>query len=222
MFNHKEKYNFINLIIEQRDIYTVKHLQHAIRVNNAIDIYRQGRGVFDLKKRVYINFESNKELENYFYDSIKKEKQRLIQVEENDKLKVEHKITDNKSLKALREKLAQAKVEAANNLPEYYHFKNNAEIVSKDNMYFLFHNGFVKIGRSKDVAKRLNQLKTSLSCAYSVYVFEGKGDLERKYHHIFSEYKQTREWFYADNRIKEFIKRMYNENNCILFFTNNN
>jgi len=221
MFNHKEKYKFINLIIEQRDIYSVKHLQHAIRVNNTIDIYRQGRGVFDLKKAIYINFETNKEFESYFYNAIEKEKKRLIQVDEDNKLKKEHKITDNKSLKALREKLEQAKLEAASNLPEYYHYKNNLDLVSKDNMYFLFHNGFVKIGRSKDVQKRLNQLKTSLSCAYSVYVFECKGDLERKYHHVFSEYKQTREWFFADNRIKEFIKRMYNENNCILFFTNN-
>lgn len=91
--------------------------------------------------------------------------------------------------------------------PEDYHWISNLANTSEDHLYFLFYQDSIKIGRAKNVEKRMKQLKTSFSKSFEYYVFENKGFMEKVLHDCFSVFRLNGEWFENHSRFSKFMKR---------------
>lgn len=66
----------------------------------------------------------------------------------------------------------------------------------------------LKIGRSKDVNKRLRQLQTSNSGSLSIlFSIKGKGHCEEYVHKKFSHLNTNGEWYEYDNSIIDYFNR---------------
>lgn len=64
--------------------------------------------------------------------------------------------------------------------------------------------GVVKIGHAKDVAERLDSLRTACPVELRVIrVFEGGPREERLLHRRFAAHRHRREWFFADAVLEE-------------------
>lgn len=187
-------------------IYQCNEMKHAWRFNGIVDIYKNGNNVFSKIDHTHRKFNHLIDLEMYVLEILKPNKS-VSKFEV--KAKPTYKDFKNKIMPAVMQSTLTEK-------PEDYHWHSNSEIKG-DSMYFLFHNGFVKIGRTKDMANRINQLKTSLSCDYECFVFEGKGYLERKFHHIFNKFRQSGEWFMDDVRFRAFVSKRLSNKDCYLF-----
>lgn len=66
----------------------------------------------------------------------------------------------------------------------------------------------LKIGRSKNVQKRLKQLQTSNSGSLSLlFTLKGEGSREEYVHRMFSHLNTNGEWYEYDNSIIDYFKR---------------
>jgi len=83
-------------------------------------------------------------------------------------------------------------------------------------LYFLVHNGTVKIGRTEKPERRLDTMKVYLSHAAIMYVFDGKGHMEKNMHRCFADFKLSGEWFKYNARIKRFLKKFHFGKSIIL------
>lgn len=90
---------------------------------------------------------------------------------------------------------------------ELYHWNIHKSEFSKSHLYFLIHDGKVKIGQSKSLDSRIKTLKTALSSSFSVFVGYHKGFMESKLHKYFFNINTNGEWFYVNERINLFLKK---------------
>ncbi len=91
--------------------------------------------------------------------------------------------------------------------PENYHWDSQGHKNCDDHLYFISNgNGHLKIGRSKDVKKRITSMQTSNHTKLGViFIAEQKGFLESILHSCFSEERVMGEWFNDCDRIRKFI-----------------
>jgi hypothetical protein len=74
-------------------------------------------------------------------------------------------------------------------------------------IYFIEHDGMVKIGFSMNPNKLLDSLKTSNPGELIVrLIIEGDFDDEAKYHELFKEFHHRGEWYILSTPIKDFIE----------------
>jgi hypothetical protein len=168
----------------------VLEMRHAFRLNGVMDVYKFENVVFRKDLNEYNRFKSKEEVARYVKDTIGG-----IERQKNFK-----QVKNGMSIQEFRYEMYKTKDSSH---AEDFHWRID-EQVSEDHMYFIFHRDTVKIGRSKDVKKRLASLKTALSHDLEAYLFKNKGHMEKKLHHVFSKFKTKREWFRVDYRIKRF------------------
>jgi hypothetical protein len=187
--------------------YSIYEMQHAYRINGVVDIYKSGTCVYDKVNHKYHKFNSPELAINLTQDLCRNHKPA-----ENFK-KAKHGITYKEFKNNKRFNPAQFYERLDLLLNEHhaedYHWKLN-ETTGEYDMYIIFHRDTAKIGKSKDVIKRVKELQTALSHEVTVYRFAGKGHMENTMHKIFKEFKLNREWFRSDHRIKRFA-RVYGE-----------
>jgi hypothetical protein len=192
--------DYVNSLI--RLGYKIYELQHAYRINGIVDIYKSGRCVYDKRTNQYFKCSSEEVAIKMTGDLIKgtkpqdnfKKRKNGISYQEfsNNKMKF-NAVEAHIGLDSLLNE----------SHAEDYHWRNNQE-TSDSHMYMIFHRDTVKIGKSKDVAKRVKELSTALSHDVTVFIFPGRGHMETKMHQIFKEYRTSREWFTTCHRIKRF------------------
>lgn len=171
----------------------ILRLQHAYRVNGNLDIYRRAYTLFLKSKNEYLKFNTEEEM----ISSVKAIITDLPRVQNFKQLKNGMGYREFKMKKYSIKDSSHA---------EDYHWSLDDK-TGEDDMYFVFHRDTAKIGRTKDIKKRLSQLKTALSHDYQVYLFKGKGHMERKMHNVFLEFRTSREWFKRDYRMVRFAKK---------------
>jgi len=184
--------------------YDLEEFKHAYRFNGVLDIYKFGFNIYVIVEnkhyKVYkenmIDFAISKLSEYPKRDTFKKVKLGISYKEfKHDK---------NKNLVYESKK------------SEDYHWVNNINEKSEDDLYFLIGENNVKIGRSSDVRARVRTLSTGIPFDFIVYVFRGKGFMESKMHECFSELHKNREWFNYDVRFDTFISRYFSYENGYL------
>lgn len=196
--------NFIKtLAITLSENYNMLEFKHCYRINGIVDIYKYGNNVFVKPENKHYKI-LEEDLQEFVINIIEK----FPEQEMFAKTK-----TNTMSYKEFKDKQRR---ESIFNTPqkmtaEMFHWNNNKDKKEGDNLYFLFHNNHVKIGRSKDVNKRIKSLSTALSSEYKVYVFEQKGFLEKKFHQCFIELRSNREWFKNDIRFDNFLTSLKKE-----------
>jgi hypothetical protein len=158
--------------------FNVRELDHAFRIEQRIDCYKNQLRFKSLQLNKVINVLNLEDL----YDALK---EHLYHAPKYVKLESEYR--------------------ESKTFAEDYHFGLHLDKNSDDHLYFLVHRDTVKIGRSKDVAKRLHDLKTSLSNNFLVFVIENKGCLEKIMHECFSEFRINGEWFTLNYRLDRFM-----------------
>lgn len=206
------------LILRLKERNDIQYFQHAYRVNGIVDIYKKSGTVYDRKKNQYHKFTEIKPLEEFVFNVLSRPIINKPTISKQQVIKVEKKTT---TTKITYKQLVSEVIPKANNdhlaaKPEDYHWFKNQE-KGNDDLYFIFHNEFVKIGRSRDMLRRISQLKTSFSCEYHCYLMYGKGFMEKKMHHIFSEYRKAGEWFAEHPRMREFISKRLQDGTAKLF-----
>lgn len=207
MITWNEKQNLVDVL---RRNYTMNELAHAWRFNGIVDIYKNGQCVYNKKENKYDKPNTISEMEIHVLSILNKYPAEVFHVSlRKGKTKPTYQDLVKRIIPAVHEQITTIK-------PEDYHWQLNKER-SNDDMYFLFHNGFVKIGRSRDMDRRIRQLKTSLSSDYECYLFFGKGYLETKFHSIFKEYRQHGEWFTEHQRMREFVNKRILDGTSIVF-----
>jgi rRNA maturation protein Rpf1 len=177
----------------EQDGYGILRLKHAYRINGNLDIYRRSYTVYLKTSNKYLNYKTGDEM----FSAVKS---MLIGTP---------KVKDFKQAKngmQYREFKQQMYAIKDSSHAEDFHWRID-EKTGDDDMYFLFHRDTAKIGRTKDINKRLKQLLTGLSHDPVVYVFKGKGHMEKVMHNVFSSFKTSREWFKLDYRMKRFSEK---------------
>lgn len=201
---------FGKFIIKLRDTYEVIELNHAFRINGVIDVYKNCKHVLCLVDSKRQDFIDRQKLYDYVMKILK----------ENPYVDKSKPKNENKPNYKEFTKVLEAKKNSIDGFkPENYHWKLIKQDLGDDDLYFLFHDGFVKIGRTKNIDARLKSLKTALSCSYNCYLVPKMGKHENKFHNIFKELRHNREWFYKDVRFTDFIKMIYAEKMAFLVET---
>ncbi len=177
--------------------YTILEMDHAYRINGIVDVYKKGFKVYNKSANIYIQAKTAENRLNIILDILQN------RPPECAFKKAKHGISYQEFKNNKKRLLTNIEISHA----EDYHWKQNIDIVSLDHLYFLFHEGFVKIGRSKDIENRILQLKTALSGAYNLFYIPNKGHLEKILHNCFKEFKTEREWFTSAMRIKLFVDK---------------
>lgn len=172
---------------------TILRLKHAYRVNGNLDIYRRSYTLYIRSKNEYRKFNTEDEM----IQAVKSIVTELPRVENFKQMKNGMGYREFKMQKYALKDSSHA---------EDYHWSVDDQF-GEDHMYFVFHRDTAKIGRTKDIQNRLKQLKTALSHDYQVYIFRGKGHMEKKMHHVFSEFRTSREWFKRDYRMVRFANK---------------
>jgi len=182
---------FVETLI--KDKYNVLELSHAFRINGFLDLYKGGKCVYNKLTNEYKKFTSEDNAMLFVRESI------TGSTAVPDFKKAKHGITyqEFRHAKYMNDDSSHA---------EDYHWRLDKDLTGTD-MYIIFHRDTAKIGKTKDIEKRIKQLQTGLSHSIEVYLFKGKGHMERKMHEIFSCFKTNREWFKADYRIFRFAKK---------------
>lgn len=171
----------------------IVRLQHAYRVNGSLDIYRRAYTLYIKQENKYLKYKTEEEM----ISAVKSIITELPRVQNFKQLKNGMGYREFKMKKYSIKDSSHA---------EDYHWKLD-ETTSEDHMYFIFHRDTAKIGRTKDIKKRISQLKTALSHDYEVFIFKGKGHMEKKMHQVFSDFRTSREWFRRDYRMVRFAKK---------------
>lgn len=187
----------------------VVEFEHAYRVNGVIDIYKLGNTVYDFELKSHKKFETENELQSYCEVCFL-----------NYKPRTSFKQRDNG--KSLQEYNYEKKHGKINTVAEDYAITNAEKV--EDDMYFIFVDGRVKIGRSKDYKKRFKQMETAFPSKYFGYIFLGLGGCEKRMHKIFEDYSIKGEWFEDNDRIRRFcqidhknvVKIVHNPNKLLI------
>jgi len=75
-------------------------------------------------------------------------------------------------------------------------------------IYFIQHTDFIKIGYTKEIHKRLNQLQVSCPVKLKVLgLIPGTFDDESNYHNMFNHIHSHGEWFSANQELIDFIAK---------------
>jgi DNA-binding XRE family transcriptional regulator len=75
-------------------------------------------------------------------------------------------------------------------------------------IYFIQHTDFIKIGYTKEIHKRLNQLQVSCPVKLKILgLIQGTCDDEAKYHNMFNHIHSHGEWFSANQDLIDFIDK---------------
>ena len=82
-----------------------------------------------------------------------------------------------------------------------YHRKTNHGVC----VYFVACNGFVKIGKTTNLKRRMSTISTN-STSEPELLFTVDGDHETQFHDQFSEYRHRMEWFRVEGTLKQFIQ----------------
>lgn len=194
-------YNILKQIEKIHDV-EITEMQHAYRINGVIDLYKNGGTCYDIVLNVY--------------ERINEEDKRLLWCIEKLDTHEKRLPFKNKNKNGISyQEFKHEKRKELTNLyegqdAEDYHWKQNTDKMGEDDLYFLFHDSKVKIGRSKDVKKRMSELSTGLSGTYTAYVWMGKGFIESTLHRCFEDFNTNREWFKDNERIRRFIRRYHN------------
>ena len=179
------------------DGYSILRLKHAYRINGGLDIYRRAYTVFTKADNKYHKYKT----EDDMFTAVKSMLTGLQKVDNYKQMK---------NGIGYREFKQMIYYEKDSSHAEDFHWRINEE-VSDDHMYFLFHRDTTKIGRTKDIHRRIKDLSTSLSHDYSVYMFKNKGHMEKVMHKVFDGFRTSREWFRSDYRMIRFAEK-YGEN----------
>lgn len=199
MIKHSE---IEKLIAELKSVYQWHEFKHAVRFNGIVDVWNDARTVYVKGEHIYEYFADIAQLEVYVISKLKEHKpQHAYKSGTSNKISY-------REFKAVRREDSN-KLSATN--AEDYHWKQSGHEVSEDDLYFLFHAGCVKIGRSKNIDDRVKALQTSLSMEYQVIVLPKRGGLEKLMHRCFSDFKTSREWFNKDERMVVFLRKRMNE-----------
>lgn len=198
-------YRFIELL---RNDYRVTELDHAFRINGVIDIYKKYTTLYDITKNYYHKDLSPVSLEKLANSLL------LIYEPREDFKKAKHGITYQEFKNIKKEQSFQLDSIQA----EDYHWQQRIADLSEDHLYFAIIDDKVKIGRSKNPKGRIKQLQTGLFKVPKVYVFNNKGLMETKMHHLFSDFRLEGEWFKFDIRLQHFLKKHHNSRIGYIFF----
>lgn len=79
-------------------------------------------------------------------------------------------------------------------------------IDAPEHVYFIYSAGRVKIGYSTDWFKRMETI--CVACPHQaelILVMPGNRKMERGYHALFSDYRETGEWFRLDGDLRRFL-----------------
>lgn len=93
---------------------------------------------------------------------------------------------------------------------EWKKLKKTPEKSVEDDLYLILDTSSkkLKIGRSKNVQKRLKQLQTSNSGSLSLlFTLKGEGFREEYVHGMFSHLNTNGEWYEYDDSIIDYFKR---------------
>jgi len=186
---HKTVEEILNILTNVKVIFK---MQHGVRINKVIDIYKNGTTVYVINTREYHQFKDNQDALIGFVQNY---------ITQNG---VEVLMPNDKKPKFSQFKRA---LDACETHAEDYHLNNNKEKTSEEHLYFLFHGAFVKIGKSKDIEERMSTIKTGLQGIFNVYVIENKGFLESTMHNCFSDFRENREWFRYNYRFSDFVMK---------------
>ena len=172
--------------------FQVVSMGHAYRINGVIDVWFNGRTLYDKVKNTYANYRKTEDLlSNAIY---------LV-----TKYDARPPFTQTKKGRMTMREFRY--VNSVKNVGEYYHIKNNKEITDKD-LYIIKSGHCVKIGRSKDPKKRLKSLSTGMAFKPAlICVIKGKGHLEPVLHRCFKSLRVRKrgEWFTYSKRIEDFV-----------------
>lgn len=193
-------YGFIESLKEK---YRVTELQHAFRINGVVDIYKQGNTVYEIVKNQYHKQLPEAKLQSLVNSILLSTPER----EDFKKVKGAMSYQEFKNIK-FRERTDVNALRA-----EDHHWNEKADETSEDHLYFAVIEDKVKIGRSKNPLTRIKTLETGLYQKPKVYVFNNKGFMETKLHHIFSELRLNGEWFRFDLRIQYFLEKHHTHKN---------
>lgn len=208
MFNTIRRKEFIESL---RSKYYLRELNHAFRMNEILDIFKGNENVFDNINKKHFKFKTHEETEAFVTQFLIENKGSFGNLNSNSRL----------SYGSFKNRLNVAKNKTDIEQPEDMYWNQNIDSVIESDLYFLFHNGFVKIGRTRNMQNRIKQLKTSLSSKYECFVVKGKGNLEKKFHFVFSEFAQNGEWFIEHKRMRSFIEKRLNDNSAYKFQESN-
>lgn len=111
--------------------------------------------------------------------------------------------------KIQEETVDAARHEAAIAVPPVKLNERTALLVDVGYVYFIRSGQSVKIGFSRDVKKRLQQLKTGAAHKVSILAaVPGTMDTEAYFHRMFAEYRMSGEWFRYEGELKRFAALM--------------
>lgn len=183
--------SFIDSI--EHDGYSILRLKHAYRINGGLDIYRRSYTVFTKSDNKYHKYKTED-------DMLSSVKSMLVNLPKVDNYK------QAKNGIGYREFKQVMYSQKDSSHAEDFHWRIN-EYSSDDHMYFLFHRDTTKIGRTKNINRRIKALSTSLSHDYNVFLFNNKGHMEKVMHMVFAEFRTSREWFKSDYRMIRFAEK---------------
>lgn len=193
------------LIQGLKGIYRWTDMAHAWRFNGVVDIYKKALTAFCKPEGKTENFSSINDLERWVVSKLSAHnEQRDFQRKDGRKV----------TYREFHRQVRQNNQLLSTFRAEDYVWTNGKDENSQDHLYFLFHDGMVKIGRSKNVQARIDALKTSLSHAYKCMVLPNKGCLEKAFHKAFEDLHSAREWFKSDLRIVNFIYNRVQAKEC--------
>ncbi len=188
-----------------KEIYS---MDHAMRLNGVVDIYKQGFCVYDRCKNIYHKFEK-------IADVLLMAKKVLS--ENPQRPRHDSKVNGKITLKTLKKIVASSDFR-----PENDHWKVHAEKISDDHLYFASDGlGRIKIGRSKNPKHRIKGINTgNASDVQLLMIIRNKGCLETIMHNCFSDVRIKGEWFSYSERFDDFMEhvRKNNQNCSISFF----
>ncbi len=168
---------------------------HAFRLNGVVDLWYNGRTVYDITKNEYMNFKQKEEAFT-----------KAINIASNNEKKDSFKKTVARNRMSYQEFRHKQMTPTA----EYYHWDNNKN-TSEDSLYFIQSGVNVKIGRSNDPEKRLTQLSTGIAEQPKILlVVPNKGNMEKILHKAFESWRirSNSEWFLLSDQIAKFINHI--------------
>jgi hypothetical protein len=194
-FSFKMNYGFIDSLKQQ---YRVTEMNHAFRINGVVDVWKNGKTVYEKEANKYHKPENEKELESLVVSILSK-------TPEQPDFKPTTK--GNVSYQQFKHGLKNSQYAITDVKAEDYHWGQCNLETSEDHLYFAVVDDNVKIGRSKNPKTRMKSMDTGMYKRPKVYVFNNKGFMETKMHHLFSDFRIKGEWFKFDYRIQHFLKK---------------
>ena len=174
--------------LESKGIEVVK-MGHAYRLNGVVDLWFNGRTLYNKKLNEYQNF-------NLTDNLIDKALSIVEMYPKENSFKTTKK--GNISYQQFRH---NKKIHKA----AYYHWDRN-DSKSDDHLYFIKSGPHVKIGRSKNPKERMKSFMTALAMKPKLlHVVKNKGCLETTLHKSFKEHRMNGEWFNYHEDIQDFI-----------------